>query len=274
MEFLKFRYDSKQLIQTTQEKTGQRPIITTKKLDNRTIQYLKIGNEEALPLVVFVHGSPGALNAYEEYFSDPTLLEKMNMIAVDRPGFGFSDFGKTEPSLLVQAELIATILKDFPKQKKILVGHSMGGPVIAKTVMEFPELVDGLVMVAPSISPADEPSNTWRRVLNFPLIRWFTPPALRVCNQEIIPLKTELELMMDEWKNINVPLTVVQGTEDNLVPMENALFAEAMMKDNIQVKKQMIEGGDHFILWSELPLVKEEILEVINKSQTVIKEFE
>ncbi|MFK8006346.1 MAG: alpha/beta fold hydrolase [Saprospiraceae bacterium] len=262
-EWAKMRYDSDELAQTIQEKTNFSPIFDTRKVRDKTIHFLKIGNRKELPLTVFVHGSPGALNAYELYFTDTSLLQKMDMISVDRSGFGFSDFGESESSLMVQAELIAAILKSFPKRKKILVGHSMGGPVLAKLAIEFPSLVDGMVMVAPSISPALEPSNGWRKALDFPLIRWFTPAALRVCNQEIIPLKSELEIMMDGWKNIMIPLTVVQGEKDDLVPMGNAFFAKDMMTRNLQVKTNIIKGGDHFILWSEIPLIKKEILNLI-----------
>ena len=262
-EFAKMRYNPNVLAQLVETKTSITPTFDHRQVRDKTIHFLKVGNREELPLTILVHGSPGALNAYEGYFSNTELLEKMDMISVDRSGFGYSDFGESESSLMVQAELIAAILKDFPLRKKVLVGHSMGGPVLAKLAIEFPNLVDGMVMVAPSISPELEPSNGWRKVLNFPLICWITPPALRVCNQEIIPLKAELELMMDGWKNIMIPLTVVQGEEDDLVPMENAFFAKSMMENNPSVKTTMLKGKDHFILWSEISLIGNEILEVI-----------
>lgn len=262
-EFAKMRYDRDELAQMVQEKTNLLPVFDIRKVRDRTIHFLKVGNRKELPLAVFVHGSPGALNAYEAYFSDPSLLQKMDMISVDRLGFGYSDFGESESSLMVQAELIAAILKDFPQQKKILIGHSLGGPILAKLAIEFPKLVDGMVMVAPSISPVLEPANGWRKVLNFSLIRWFTPSGLRVCNQEIIPLKTELEMMMYGWKNIMIPLTVVQGEDDDLVPMENAFFAKSMMGHNPNVKVNILEERDHFILWSEVSLIGNEVLEMV-----------
>ena len=47
-----------------------------RKLGDKIIHFLKIGDRKDLPLIVYVHGSPGALNVYEDYFSDPTLLQK------------------------------------------------------------------------------------------------------------------------------------------------------------------------------------------------------
>jgi len=265
MEWAKIRYDRQKLLETINVENTKPASYDTRKLDGKTTHFIKKINNKNFPLLLMVHGSPGALNAYETYLQDGDLNAQMNMISVDRSGFGYSDFGIAESSLEVQAALIGEILKDYPTQKKILVGHSMGGPVIAKIAMDFPDLVDGMVMVAPSISPDLEPSTTWRKAMNFPLIRWFTPSGLRVCNQEIIPLKAELEKMMTGWKGINIPVTIVQGEDDFLVPKENAYFAKSMMPTNLKVATAMVKGGDHFILWSEVALIKKEILRVLGK---------
>ena len=265
MEWAKIRYDRQAFLKDIAANSTATTSYDTKQIAGKTIHFLKKINQKDFPLLVMVHGSPGALNAYETYLEDPMLNAQMNLISVDRSGFGYSDFGTSESSLKVQAALIAEILKDYPHQKKILVGHSMGGPVISKLAMDFPNLVDGMVMVAPSISPALEPSNAWRKAINFPLIRWFTPTGLNVCNQEIIPLRKELEKMLSGWKEIKIPISIVQGEEDFLVPKENAFFAKSMMPDNLDLKTVLIKGGNHFILWSEIPLIIGEILGVLEK---------
>jgi pimeloyl-ACP methyl ester carboxylesterase len=129
--------------------------------------------------------------------------------------------------------------------------------------MDYPEEVDGMVMVAPSVSPMLEPAAGWRRFVNIIPIRWITPPALRVCNQEIIPLRGELDKMMPAWPKMDMPVTVVQGTEDDLVPMGNAAFVAESIGDTSLVKLSYVEGGDHFILWSEVPLVRAEIMKML-----------
>lgn len=263
LEGAKMRYKQGKLTNSIAEAQDTKPFFKTKNLRDKTIHYLQLLSADDKPLVVFVHGSPGSLAAYTEYLTDKELFQSADLIAVDRLGFGYSDFGKAEPSLYEQAALIAEVLKDFPHREKILVGHSMGGPVISKLAMEFPDQVNGLVYVAPSICPELEPSNLWRKVVNFPLFRIFTPPVLRVCNQEIIPLKGELDLMLPKWSGIQIPATVIQGEEDNLVPAGNADFAEDMLINSPTVKINKIEGGNHFILWSEIPLIKKEILNLL-----------
>ena len=108
MEFAKMRYAPDQLSESVQVKTNIQPTFDTRKIDNKTIQFIKVGERKNLPLIVFVHGSPGALNAYEDYFSDVDFLKYADMISVDRPGFGYSDFGKSESSLMIQACLLYT----------------------------------------------------------------------------------------------------------------------------------------------------------------------
>ncbi|MFT5999084.1 MAG: pimeloyl-ACP methyl ester carboxylesterase, partial [Neolewinella sp.] len=176
---------------------------------------------------------------------------------------GYSDFGRAVPLLADQARAVASVLKRYPHRPKVLVGHSMGGPLLARLAMDYPEEVDGMVMVAPSVSPMLEPAAGWRKVVNIIPFRWLTPAALRVCNQEIIPLREELDKMMPAWPKMAMPVTVVQGTEDQLVPMGNAAFVAESIGDTSLVNLSYVEGGDHFILWSRVPLVREEILGVL-----------
>lgn len=261
MEVFEMRYQETDFAKKIVAAGQISPIFKQKKVAGTTMQYVQVGNDENLPNIIFVHGSPGALSAYETYLQDTFLVKSANLLAVDRLGFGYSDFGKTVHSLSIQANLIAAILKDLPSKRNILVGHSMGGPVISKLAMNFPDLVNGLVLVAPAISPELEPSNRWRKILDLGLFRCLTPAALRVCNQEIIPLKEELLKMMRHWNKITCPVTVIQGTIDNLVPVGNAYFAKKMLINSPAVELKLIEEGNHFILWSETSLITQAILD-------------
>ncbi len=227
------------------------------------LQYLQIGRDSTKPYLLFVHGSPGSLWDSGGYLADTALARHANMISIDRLGFGYSQYGKAEASLKIHADKIREVLKTIAGQKAILVGHSFGGPVLAKTAMSFPELVDGMVMVAPSISPQHEPSNWWRIIIDLPPFRWFTPPALRACNQEIIPLKRELQQMEKGWPSITTPTTIIQGMDDKLVPMGNATFAKNAMQNNPKVTVIMLENENHFILWTKKDLIKKELLKML-----------
>jgi len=238
-------------------------------LDNRTINYLVAG-DPGKPLVVFVHGSPGSLSAFIDFMSDSLLLQKAMLISVDRPGFGSSNFGRAEPSLQKQAAMLKPMLEEYKENRPIiLVGHSLGGPLIARMAMDYPELVDGLVFVSASIDPDLEPNETWFRApLATPFLKWILPRSFRASNDEIYKLKPELEDMLPTWKNITVTSTFVQGKEDSFVPYQNVDFAKRMLV-NAPLKIQLLEGVDHFIPWSHPQLIRQATLEMLENETLV-----
>ncbi len=231
-------------------------------LDKRRITYL-IAGDSTKPLVVFVHGSPGSLSAFIDFLADTALLKRAQLVTLDRPGFGASNFGYAEPSLKKQVALLEPILRERKNNRPIiLVGHSLGGPFIARMAIDYPELVDGLVMVAPSIAPELEPYEWFRAPMATPFIKWLLPRSIRASNDEIYKLKPQLQDMILLWKDIRIPVIVIQGTKDSLVDPGNASFAKKMIT-NAPVKLVMIEGMDHFIPWSAPEKIRESIIELL-----------
>lgn len=230
----------------------------------RTIHAVAIGASDSLPLVVLVHGSPGASDAYLPYLADTVLSGVARLVSIDRPGFGYtSGFGCPEPSQAKQAAAVKAVADRLaPGQKVILVGHSLGGPVIARFAMDYPESTAGLVIVAGSIDPEQEEHPWWQTVVDVPPVRWITPKALWTSNAEIIPLEQELTQMLPLWDRITCPVRIIHATDDRLVPVANAGFARRMLKNSLDLKVEILPQGDHFILWSRPELVRKAILEL------------
>ncbi|HPM31966.1 MAG TPA: alpha/beta hydrolase [Chryseolinea sp.] len=229
----------------------------------RTIHYIKSGSDSK-PLVLFLHGSPGSLSAFIGFLADTSLLSHALLISTDRPGFGYSNFGNAEPSLQKQAEALKPILEEYKKNKPvILIGHSLGGPLIARMAMDYPELVDGLIIVAGSIDPELEPNETWFRApLATPFLSWILPRSFRSSNEEIYQLKPELEEMIPLWSTIKCPVILIQGKKDSLVPAANADFAKKMLV-NAPVEFVLKENMDHFVPWSNPELIRDAILKML-----------
>jgi pimeloyl-ACP methyl ester carboxylesterase len=229
----------------------------------RKINYVIAGDDE-LPLVLFVHGSPGSLSAFIEFLGDTALLKKAKVASVDRPGFGHSDFGYAEPSLEKQAAMLKPILEKHKSDHPIiLVGHSLGGPLIARMAMDYPDLVDGLVIVAGSIDPELEPHEWFRAPLATPFLKWMLPRSLRASNDEIYKLKPELQEMVPLWPKVRASTIVIQGKKDNLVPPGNADFARKMIT-NAQLKFVLRDDMNHFIPWSHPELIRNAVLELLS----------
>ena len=133
------------------------------KVGFRDIHYVKAG-DPTKPLVVFLHGSPGSLSAFIHFLTDSVLLKEALLITTDRPGFGYSNFGNGEPSLKKQSEILKPILEEYKSNRPIiLVGHSLAGALIVRMAADYPDLVDGVIIVAGSVDPELEPNETWFR---------------------------------------------------------------------------------------------------------------
>ncbi|WP_229216388.1 alpha/beta fold hydrolase [Dyadobacter sp. 3J3] len=246
------------------ENSPVKPSFGFANVGSRKIHYAEIGSD-TLPLVVFVHGSPGSWTAFIDFFKDSILYRHAHLVSVDRLGFGKSGLGKVESSMQKQAEaIVAVITAAAPGSRALLVGHSLGGPVIARAAMDYPSQISGLILVAGSIDPNLEKKEWFRPILGSFPFRQLLPVDLDVSNREIRPLKGELTKMLPLWSNIRMPVTVIQGEVDDLVPPGNADFAKRMLV-NANVTVQMIPEMNHFIPWRRPDLIRKAILTQLAK---------
>ena len=258
-----FRSSSKEVDEYFKKKDVEATQLSYK-VGFRDIHYVKAG-DQTKPLVVFIHGSPGSLSAFIHFLADTSLLRQTEMISTDRPGFGYSNFGNGVGSLHQQCEILLPLIERHKNSRPvILVGHSLGGPLIARMAFEHPDLIDGLIIVAGSIDPELEPNETWFRApLATPFLSWVLPRSLRASNEEIYHLKPELEEMLPMWADVRCPVIVIQGKKDSLVPAANADFAKKMLV-NAPIEFIFKEDMDHFVPWSDPELIHRAIITLID----------
>lgn len=213
--------------------------------------------------VLFVHGSPGTWDGWKGYLEDPELRAAARLLAPDRLGFGGSERGRAEPSLASQAAALAAVLESEPGPPAVVVGHSLGGPIAARLAIDRPDLVAGLLLVAPSIDPAEE-RHRWYNIAGATVVvQWFLPIDWTVSNRELWPLKQELEAMLPLWAGVRCPTIVVQGLADDLVPPGNADFAELRLAPG-KVRIDRYPGENHFILWKRPETVRKPLLDLLS----------
>lgn len=237
-------------------------------VNGKTINYAEIGYD-SLPVVVFIHGSPGSWNGYCGFMRDSLLLSSVKMIAIDRIGFGHSEHGKGEKSLAKQVAYLKPILQKYKQanSKLILVGHSMGGPVVAKMAMDYPELVDHVIIIAGALCPELEPNQKWYRIpLNMPPFKYFASKTIKASNFELLHLKKELEKIKPFWVNIYQPVTIIQGNNDKLVSPYNVNFAKKMIVNSKKLQFIIEQNMGHNVPWSYPHLVNQAIFDAIDKT--------
>ncbi|NKB35148.1 MAG: alpha/beta fold hydrolase [Pseudomonadales bacterium] len=232
------------------------------------VEYVEVntGTEDgsAKQLIVFVHGTPGSFTAFLRYMNDPQMRENFHMISVTRPGWTERDAEKVS-SLDVQAAALEPFLRmDASGKGAILMGHSYGGPVITKTAMLYQELVSGLVFVATTGDP-ELSGPRWYNRFAVVIPRFILGNSLKGANAEIMPLRPQLEAILPQWEELEMPVLIVQGDRDRLVHPHNAEFMQRMLV-NADVTYMWREGQGHFVLWEEAELIVESIVEKFNPS--------
>ncbi len=236
-------------------------ISKTSIVGNYKIHFIQTGNSEKATLF-FVHGSPGSWDAYKSYLSDTLLLKKYRMIAIDRPGFGNSNFGTAE-DLGTQAQIIEDFITQIDNHQAIvLIGHSLGGPVIVKMATDHPALFPNLVVLAGAIDPKAETPELWRRLLLSKPLRYLIPGALRPSNDELWWLKKDLYAMAPNLKNITSKVIIIHGTKDQLVPYKNMAYMNKMLVNAKSIESISIENANHFIPWEHFELIRNTLLHI------------
>jgi pimeloyl-ACP methyl ester carboxylesterase len=235
--------------------------------NGRRIHAVYVSAADSLPLMALVHGSPGSADAFLSYLADTSLTKIARLVTLDRPGFGYTEgFGKAEPSQTTQAAALQAVVNQLaPNQKIFLVGHSLGGPVIARFAMDFPEQTAGLVIVAGSIDPDLEKHPWWQSAIDAPPLKWLTPKSFWASNREIKFLEKELREMLPLWEKIACPVRVIHAQNDRLVPVANVDFAKRVLTNCPDLKVNVLPDGDHFILWSRRDVVSKAIGELLKR---------
>lgn len=230
--------------------------IETINVNGSDLHYAKTGND-TLPTLFFVHGSPGGWIKFMRYMYDRDLLKKYRMISIDRPGFGYSDFGHVK-NLQQQSDIISELLKKIQNGKPVYAaGRSYGGPMIVKLAVDNPGYFSGLVLIAAALDPKAEKPEKWRPIMYKTPLKFFLPGAWRPSNQEIWYLKTELKELEKHLKEIVCPVVILHGDKDGLVDVSNAPYAKKMLVNARSVSMTIIPGANHFVSDHHYELVKD-----------------
>lgn len=98
--------------------------------------------------LVLIHGYGEHLLTWRSVI-DP-LATRYRVLAFDLPGFGGSDKPDRPYTREAMVGTVTAMLERWTRPPVVLVGHSMGGQIAAETAIVRPDLVTGLVLIAPA----------------------------------------------------------------------------------------------------------------------------
>lgn len=182
-------------------------------------------DDKAAPLLLYLHGARWNLTG------SVTRIERwrqlgFNVLAIDYRGFGKSTRASPTEQLAYEDALAAWdwLAKAEPGRGRYIVGHSLGGAIATELALRRPDAA-GLVLEATFTSIRDMVEHTAWRML----------PVGLILTQEFDTLS--------KLPRLRVPLLVVHGTSDRIVPYEmgERLYAAAGGPKRF-IK---VEGGSH-----------------------------
>lgn len=109
------------------------------------------------PRLLLVHGIGMGHSVYDRFVS--TARYACEVICVDLPGFGEApepapapESGSEPASIPATADLLAACIRELRLDPLTAVGHSMGAQVVAELAARHPDLIDRLVLIAPTVN--------------------------------------------------------------------------------------------------------------------------
>ena len=140
----------------------------TVSVDGERIHYVDVG--EGRP-ILFIHGLGGQL----QHFDHPlfaALGHGYRLVALDRPGAGYSTRTTSGARIPDQAALIARFIDALKLERPLVVGHSLGGAIALCLALDHPAKVSGLALISPLTHYIPEPPGEFKGLrIPSPLMR-------------------------------------------------------------------------------------------------------
>ncbi len=243
------------------------PALTTRvEINGSEVCVVDTGGDK--PPLVWLHGLGGIWQNW--LLNIPAFIETHRCVAIDLPGFGQSDMPGDEISISGMAGAVDRVCDVLGIESPVVIGNSMGGFVGAELALSFPTRVAKLVLVsAAGLSTeylAREPLLAGARifmaltaraglrgspVVKRPRLRRLALGSIvRYPERLSVPLTTELVAganapgflqafdaligysFRERLPQIEVPVLIVWGRNDMLVPVADAEMFEHLIGDN------------------------------------------
>jgi pimeloyl-ACP methyl ester carboxylesterase len=127
-----------------------------RQLDGLAVNYEVDGQGKTL---VLLHGLGGNLDFWAG--AVPRLRQHFQVLRVDVAGFGKSDRPEGPYSLELWAEHLAKLLRSLDIERAIIMGLSMGGAIVQRFGLDYPELTEALVILSTSSEVNESRSRWW-----------------------------------------------------------------------------------------------------------------
>jgi len=234
-----------------------------KKASYKNFNYRVIAMQKSidttLPTVVFIHGSIGAALDFKKYLSDKSLLQKANLMAYDRVGYGIYQTGRVQESIHFEVEILEDLLKNLNHKKVILVGYSYGGPIALASVKSYQKIV----LLAPAVYSKVEPIPMAIAFYKNKITRWILPETWKAASKEKLSHRADLRHFESSWERNPSNIVSNHGDDDWVVPIENSHFLIKKFPEK-QFELVTLNQTGHGLVWTHIEEIKNVLLQQLN----------
>jgi pimeloyl-ACP methyl ester carboxylesterase len=266
----------------------------------RSVNFVDYGEGSPdLHPVVLVHGLGGCWQNWLENIR-PIAATGRRVVALDLPGFGFSEMPADGISISGYGRVVNALCDELDLGEVVLCGHSMGGFTACETAIQFPERVERIVLVsAAGITTSDivqQPILAGARVIAALGSRAVTQSRKVIVRKrlrrplyagfirypDLIPTDFLFEItqgsgrpafnaalaailgydVRDRLPEISVPVLIVWGSEDMLVPDSDASKFERLIPRS---RKVVLADTGHSPMMERPQTVNELIVEFLHE---------
>ncbi len=91
---------------------------------------------------------------FNSLLNDTSITHHTRLVAIDRSGYGYTQFGRADTSILHQSKLILKAISNFlPKIGYSVLGRSFGGSIAACIAGIDTQGVKKLILISSSLGP-------------------------------------------------------------------------------------------------------------------------
>ena len=257
-QFTSARSDSEILEEFAED--GLDPVImhdSFKGIDVRLLQ-MKRAMDPNLPVLLFVHGSPGSMMDFKRYLKDVELNSMANILTYERVGYGKDRRGKVLSSIAEEIELLHYLVRDLQLKNLVLVGYSYGGTIALASTGDFKKKFALAAAVRGDLEPMFWALNLYKWKWSRPIV----PKIFRGAAEEKFRHLHELPAYDSIWPVSPAPVVAIHGKKDRIVPYENSLYLEQLF-DNEKFRLMSLEDGGHALIWTDFDEIKSELIKCL-----------
>lgn len=165
--------------------------------DGMEVAYVEVG--QGPQTILFIHGLGSYLPAWKKNYS--ALSDAYRCIAIDLPGYGKSSKGNHEYSMTFYAAVVREFIEAKGLKNVTIAGHSMGGQIAMTTALQYPQVVDKLILSAPAgFETFNKGQRQWfKDVMTVDAVRLTTPEQIRTnLAYNFYNLPADAQFMIDD----------------------------------------------------------------------------